>query len=431
MKKFWWKVTAAALCLALMLAGCKGAQPALPDSTPAQSEVPPGMAVAYGVVLDYTDGTLIFRTNSGLEYVLKLSQSTILPEEGIAAGARVEVVYDGSLDGKGENRPDIYRVSAAQAQAIAPVYTGSTIDGVVTQAALNDTAIRTAQGKEYTFTTADNVQALRDGAQKGMWIRIVFDGALEGFDTSGVIVRSVLECAAQPDTVQTPGTVRSYDEAGHTMTVQASDGTRYSFDTEFVELDTPNGLRTGSQVVVYSRGQLAADGEKAQQALVYRVSDVRLSPVRQLEGVVERAEEDGGLVLHLCDGRVITVYGKQSGTQEELDAGDVVRVSYTGELMGTDTRQMKVQKIELRAAALDAETSVLGTVSQVSGSAITLEACDGRTLHFSQLAPGGEISSELKKGDTVRVYYTGWLGIPQDTADTSGAKVVRAVFAYN
>ena len=109
----------------------------------------------------------------------------------------------------------------------------------------------------------------------------------------------------------------------------------------------------------------------------------------------------------------------------------MVRVSYTGELMGTDTRQMKVQKIELRAAALDAETSVLGTVSQVSDSAITLEACDGRTLHFSQLAPGGEISSELKKGDTVRVYYTGWLGTPQDTADTSGAKVVRAVFAYN
>ena len=47
----------AALCLALMLAGCRGAQPALPDSTPAQSEVPPGMAVAYGVVLDYTDGS--------------------------------------------------------------------------------------------------------------------------------------------------------------------------------------------------------------------------------------------------------------------------------------------------------------------------------------------------------------------------------------
>ena len=165
--------------------------------------------MAYGVVLDYTDGTLIFRTNSGLEYVLKLSQSTILPEEGIAAGARVEVVYDGSLDGKGENRPDIYRVSAAQAQAIAPVYTGSTIDGVVTQAALNDTAIRTAQGKEYTFTTADNVQALRDGAQKGMGIRMVFDGAVEGSDASGDMMRSVRECAAQPCTVQGPGTARS------------------------------------------------------------------------------------------------------------------------------------------------------------------------------------------------------------------------------
>ena len=122
MKKFWWKVTAAALCLALMLAGCKGAQPALPDSTPAQSEVPPGMAVAYGVVLDYTDGTLIFRTNSGLEYVLKLSQSTILPEEGIAAGARVEVVYDGSLDGKGENRPDIYRADAGHCPGVYRQY---------------------------------------------------------------------------------------------------------------------------------------------------------------------------------------------------------------------------------------------------------------------------------------------------------------------
>lgn len=431
MKKLWWKAAALALCLALALAGCGGAQPAQPDSAPAQSEVPPGMAVAYGVVLDYTDGTLIFRTNSGLEYVLKLSKSTFLPEGGLAAGARVEVVYSGSLDGKGENRPDIYRVSASQTQAIDPVYTGSTIDGVVTQAALNDTAIRTAGGQEYTFTTADNVQALRDGARKGMWVRIVFDGPLEGSDTSGVIVRSVLECAVQPDAVQTLVTVRSYDEAGHTMTVQASDGTRYTFDTELVEFDTPNGFRTGGQVVVYSRGQLVAQESGEPQALVYRVGDVRLSPVRQLEGVVERVEEDGGLVLHLYDGRVLTVYGRVSGTQEELDAGDVVRISYTGELAGTDTRQMKVQKIELRAAALDADTSVLGTVRQASGTAITLEAADGRTLRFSQLAAGGEISARLKASDIVRVYYTGWLGTPQDASDTSGAKVVRAAFAYD
>ena len=43
---------------------------------------------------------------------------------------------------------------------------------------------------------------------------------------------------------------------------------------------------------------------------------------------------------------MLTVYGRVSGTQEELDTGDVVRVSYIGELAGTDTRQMKVQKIE-------------------------------------------------------------------------------------
>ena len=215
------------------------------------------------------------------------------------------------------------------------------------------------------------------------------------------------------------------------MTVQASDGTRYTFDTELVEFDTPNGFRTGGQVVVYSRGQLVAQESGEPQALVYRVGDVRLSPVRQLEGVVERVEEDGGLVLHLYDGRVLTVYGRVSGTQEELDAGDVVRISYTGELAGTDTRQMKVQKIELRAAALDADTSVLGTVRQASGTAITLEAADGRTLRFSQLAAGGEISARLKAGDIVRVYYTGWLGTPQDASDTSGAKVVRAAFAYD
>lgn len=106
----------------------------------------------------------------------------------------------------------------------------------------------------------------------------------------------------QPDAVQTLVTVRSYDEAGHTMTVQASDGTRYTFGTEFVEFDTPNGFRTGGQVVVYSRGQLVAEESGEPQALVYRVGDVRLSPVRQLEGIVERAEEDGGLVLHLYDG---------------------------------------------------------------------------------------------------------------------------------
>lgn len=427
------KTVAVLACLVMTFSACGApqSQPQPQQETVQSEEVPEGMTVSRGVVLDYTDKTLIFRTNAGLEYVLKLASDTILPQEGLAAGARIEVIYQGKLEGKGEDRPDIYCIRAAQTQAVAPVYTGSTVDGVVTQAALNDTSIRTHSGAEYTFTTADTVNSLRDGAKEGMWVRIVFDGALNGGDTTGVVVRNVLECALQPDAVQTLVTVKSYNEQEHSMTVQTTDGTRCTFDTEYVEFDTPNGFYAGSKVLVYSRGQLAPEGSQSAQCVVYRISDVRLSPTSQFDAVLEKQDESGNLVLHLADGRMLTVRANIRAETQQPQAGDVVRVVYTGEVRGTDTARMKVKRVELRAEALEADTSVQGKIKQISQNAICLQLDNGREMNFTKLAQGGELSQELHPGDTARVYYTGWLGSQEDPSDTSAAKIVRAVFAYD
>ena len=58
---------------------------------------------------------------------------------------------------------------------------------------------------------------------------------------------------------------------------------------------------------------------------------------------------------------------------------------------------------------------MLGTVRAVSDTALTLAAADGRTLKF-EAVPGKSFPEELKKGDTVRVSYTGWIG-GVDTAE--------------
>ncbi len=431
MRIVFYKMAAAFLCVVMLFTACGASKPQTNSISSQSEEMPENMTSVYGEVLDYTDDTLILRTNGGLEYVLKLGTDTILPSEGLAAGAKVEVMYQGSLSGKGENRPDIYCIRTAQAQAADPVYTGSTIDGVVTRAALNDTSIRTSSGKEYTFATADTVNALRDGAAVGMWVRIVFDGELNGSDTSGVVVRNVLECAVQPVAVQTLATVKSYDEQKHSMTVQTNCGGRYTFDTQYVEFDTPNGFYEGGKILVYSRGQLVEEDVQNPQCVVYRVSDVRLAPTSQFDAVLEKQSETGTLVLHLADGRVLEMYANSSTDDEQPQAGDVIRVHYTGELCGTDLSRMKVKRIEVRTDAQEADMSIQGEIIKIAKSSISLRLEDGCELHFTQLSQGCELSQKLQAGDTARVYYTGWLGSQEDSSDTSDARVTRVVFAYD
>ena len=60
----------------------------------------------------------------------------------------------------------------------------------------------------------------------------------------------------------------------------------------------------------------------------------------------------------------------------------------------------------------------------VSDTALTLAAADGRTLKF-EAVPGKSFPEELKKGDTVRVSYTGWIE-GEDTSEAVYASVSRA-----
>ena len=91
-----------ALCMLLcaaLLAGCAGT--AGQEGAESASASEPAQTLE-GTVLDITDESLIVRTSSGQEYVLKLDGDEVPPEAEILTGAHVTVTYDGVLSGIGK-----------------------------------------------------------------------------------------------------------------------------------------------------------------------------------------------------------------------------------------------------------------------------------------------------------------------------------------
>ena len=91
---------------------------------------------------------------------------------------------------------------------------------------------------------------------------------------------------------------------------------------------------------------------------------------------------------------------------------------------GESTRSAQLLSLEVTARKDANKSAVLGTVRAVSDTALTLAAADGRTLKF-EAVPGKSFPEELKKGDTVRVSYTGWIE-GEDTSEAVYASVSRA-----
>ena len=167
--------------------------------------------------------------------------------------------------------------------------------------------------------------------------------------------------------------------------------------------------------------------EDTSHAMLLRVQAEKLADAQAVRGTVCSVNsKQGSIGVCTADGRVLAFYTGKSltGQQGGVEPGDGVRVTYSGCISGESTRSAQLLSLEVTARKDANKSVVLGTVRAVSDTALTLAAADGRTLKF-EAVPGKSFPEELKKGDTVRVSYTGWIE-GEDTSEAVYASVSRA-----
>lgn len=427
-----WTALCLALCLLLALPACGSAQDGEQGASGPVSEVF-APETFRGVVLDATAETLIVRTVSGLEYVLDIRRAQLAVEPVV--GMTVVVEYEGELTGTGRSAK-VVRVSQGEASGVEPEHTGSTVDGVVTGQNGELTTIRTRGGDAYTFAMSNTVLKLDRGFTKDLWVRVTFDGSVEGGETDEAAVQLVTELADEPDTYVMAVKLRQYDAEKDTLRFAADDGAVREVSLDGVETVIPAGFQDDSALYIYYRWLPGKDAEGNRNIQVVRVADQRIGEDERLHLVVEAYDaQSGKLTGHALDGRTFQFWIKGSLLEETLakdggpGEGDAVVVRYTGTLLGTDTGKWTVTGLERTAKSTQHVSSVLGTVSRV-GNTFSLKAEDGRTLTFRNWEEGA-VPEPIAEGDTVRAFFTGWLGSEDDEADTAHATLTRVAYALD
>lgn len=426
-----WTALLLALCLAASLAACGGGESGREEENQAAaSAMPEGdLKQVSGTVLDAAGEKLILRTDSGLEYAMSLHKTNIDIEGGLVNGMRVDITYKGELSETGP-APRAVTITQGEAAAADGLHTGSTVDGSVVTASNNELTVRTPAGKEYVFATASAGQYESD-----QWLRITFDGeAKPGQASSGVVVKKIRPCVDQPDCYVFSAVLQKYDDETDLLKFRTDAGTEYEVSLADAETRIPMGFVGGGKLFVYY--QLAGQpGESGPAPIrVLRVADQRITAANELYATVESWDDNGKAVLHTLDGRVLTFwFGKSlldaDSAEDGLQEGDGVKLTYTGALEGGNTANVKLLKVTRTAKAVELRNALTGTVKKVEDKALTLEADDGRTLRFAKLESADSLPEGLKKGDYVRVEFSGWLGAPQNNADASQATLARVTLA--
>lgn len=372
------------------------------------------------MVLDASDGQFILRASGGGEYVFRMEGAEDQVKGGVQAGHYVRIWYEGVLAGANARNVKLLRIEAAQETQPDALSQGSTADGAVTAFDEQSITLRTAEDETYTFAAGPGVRALKGELREGLWVRVYFDGTPDG-----AVVSRVTERVSEGDAFTLTGRIHTVDEQADTLTLSADTGERYTFALGAAEVDMPDGLRAGSRAVLSYTGSAAP--KDTSHATLLRVQAEKLAGTQSVRGTVcSVSGRQGSIGVCTADGRVLTFYTGSSltGQQGGLEPGDGVRVTYSGCISGESTRAAQLLSLEVTAKKDANKSAILGTVRAVDGASLTLDAADGRTLKFDavQDAP---FPQELKKGDAVRVFYTGWIEA-EDTANAVYVSVSRA-----
>ncbi len=136
----------------------------------------------------------------------------------------------------------------------------------------------------------------------------------------------------------------------------------------------------------------------------------------------EGAQSEEGVVLDASGGLLIlrTVYNKEyvfrmtdvdDRTEGGVSAGQYVRVWYSGQLEGTNARNVKLLRIEAtqeqQADALALGSMAEGFVTDFNETAVWIETASGERRRFSAAENVRALTGELHEGMWVRVYFDG------------------------
>ena len=169
----------------------------------------------------------------------------------------------------------------------------------------------------------------------------------------GLMVCSLSACGKSENMVS--GMVK--DATMSTVTIETPEGRMLFFPTESADISQAAGMIIGDTVEIYYNGEIKdGNSSEAQVTKVIKTKDAPPLPAPTLE--IEAANTLEGVITDATNNTIaIQIAGEQILNFVTLDAekvslngyalGDMVKVSYIGEINGEDTTAAQVVKIEI------------------------------------------------------------------------------------
>ena len=191
--------------------------------------------------------------------------------------------------------------------------TGS-VDGVLKSYASGTLVVTRNDGSELAFDLTKATVSCKN-MLSGDKVTILYDGTIEGTDTSGVTVTEIKDKGSAAPKEQTMvGTVRNLTQ--HSLTLKEPDGTEYSFNTAGARQAYKNGIENGNWVQVKYVGEI--NGTDA--------TGVRVLEIVDNDENIKKAQEPAKVEIKAADEKVWasdTVHVRESYTTDSNVLGDL------------------------------------------------------------------------------------------------------------
>ena len=191
--------------------------------------------------------------------------------------------------------------------------TGS-VDGVLKSYASGTLVVTRNDGSELAFDLSKATVSCTN-MLSGDKVTILYDGTIEGTDTSGVTVTEIKDKGSAAPKEQTMvGTVRNLTQ--HSLTLKEPDGTEYSFNTAGARQAYKNGIENGNWVQVKYVGEI--NGTDA--------TGVRVLEIVDNDENIKKAQEPAKVEIKAADEKVWatdTVHVRESYTTDSNVLGDL------------------------------------------------------------------------------------------------------------
>ncbi len=191
--------------------------------------------------------------------------------------------------------------------------TGS-VDGVLKSYSSGVLVMTRGDKSELTFDLSKATVSCKN-MLSGDSITVLYDGAIEGTDTSGVTVTEIKDNGSAAPKEQTMvGTVQNLTQ--HSLTLKEPDGSEYTFTTAGAKQVYKNGIENGNWVQVKYVGELSGND----------AAGVKVLEIVDNDENIKKAQEPDKVAIKAADEKVWatdTVHVRESYTTDSNVLGDL------------------------------------------------------------------------------------------------------------